>query len=43
MVTEEEVALVQSSWEKVAPIADTAADLFSMVRLSRCAILTTSG
>lgn len=28
MVTPEDVTLVQSSWEKVAPIADTAADLF---------------
>lgn len=28
MVTPEEVTLVQSSWEKVAPISDTAADLF---------------
>jgi len=28
MVTPEEVSLVQSSWEKVAPISDTAADLF---------------
>ena len=28
MVTPEEVELVQSSWAKVEPIADTAADLF---------------
>jgi hemoglobin-like flavoprotein len=28
MVTAEDVTLVQSSWAKVAPIADTAADLF---------------
>lgn len=28
MVTPEEVTLVQSSWEKVAPISDTAAELF---------------
>lgn len=28
MVTPEEVSLVQSSWEKVAPISDTAAELF---------------
>lgn len=28
MVTPEEVSLVQSSWEKVVPISDTAAELF---------------
>lgn len=28
MVTPEDVSLVQSSWAKVAPISDTAADLF---------------
>lgn len=28
MVTAEDVTLVQSSWAKVAPMADTAADLF---------------
>jgi hemoglobin-like flavoprotein len=28
MITPEEVLLVQSSWEKVVPISDTAADLF---------------
>lgn len=28
MVTSDEVALVQTSWQKVAPISDTAADLF---------------
>lgn len=28
MVTQEEISLVQSSWAKVEPISDTAADLF---------------